>query len=322
MAFSIFVDLALPADALSALGQGTLGHRLTLPSKPTSVLAQAAADPRLSEADIAFGQPDPELISRSPKLKWVHIASSGITRYDTREFWSMARARGLLVSNSASVYQEPCALHALSFMLAQARQLPAALATQTPGGSATWDKLRAASVPLSQQTLLIVGYGSIGARLVELVQPLKLRVLAYRRRPRAGETVPLVSPADLSRALGEADHIMNILPHSPETVGFFGHERLLQCKRGAVFYNIGRGATVDQAALLEALRAGRLKAAWLDVTDPEPLPPGHPLLTEPHCFITPHVAGGYAGEASALVRHFLNNLKLFERQEPLVDRVM
>ena len=96
----------------------------------------------------------------------------------------------------------------------------------------------------------------------------------------------------------------------------------LALKSGAVFYNIGRGTTVDQAALLDALRSGRLAASWLDVTDPEPLPDNHPLWAEPQCFITPHVAGGHAEEAKTLVRHFLKNLDRFVHGLPLLDRVM
>jgi phosphoglycerate dehydrogenase-like enzyme len=93
-------------------------------------------------------------------------------------------------------------------------------------------------------------------------------------------------------------------------------------KPGAIFYNIGRGTTVNQASLLDALRSGHLKAAWLDVTEPEPLPDNHPLWAEPNCFITPHIAGGQTGEARTLVRHFLQNLQRFVRGEPLLDRVM
>jgi phosphoglycerate dehydrogenase-like enzyme len=91
---------------------------------------------------------------------------------------------------------------------------------------------------------------------------------------------------------------------------------------GAVFYNIGRGTTVAQDALLDALRSGRLGAAWLDVTEPEPLPDEHPLWAEPNCFITPHVAGGHVGEAKTLVRHFLKNFDRFICRKPLLDRVM
>jgi phosphoglycerate dehydrogenase-like enzyme len=93
-------------------------------------------------------------------------------------------------------------------------------------------------------------------------------------------------------------------------------------KPGAIFYNIGRGATVDQAALSDALHSGRLSAAWLDVTDPEPLPEDHPLLATPNCFITPHTAGGHVDEGRSIVKHFLENLGRFTRGEPLIDRVM
>jgi phosphoglycerate dehydrogenase-like enzyme len=79
---------------------------------------------------------------------------------------------------------------------------------------------------------------------------------------------------------------------------------------------------VNQDALLQALRSGHLRAAWLDVTEPEPLPDNHPLRVEPNCFITPHVAGGHVDEAKTLVRHFLKNLECFVRGEPLLDRVM
>ena len=93
-------------------------------------------------------------------------------------------------------------------------------------------------------------------------------------------------------------------------------------KPGARFYNVGRGATVDQEALVEALVAGRLGAAHLDVTAPEPLPPGHALWGAPNCYITPHMAGGRRGETIELVRHFLANLAAFETGAALVDRVM
>ena len=93
-------------------------------------------------------------------------------------------------------------------------------------------------------------------------------------------------------------------------------------KRGAVFYNIGRGTTVDQDALGEALRSGQLRAAYLDVTDPEPLPPEHPLWTTPNCVITPHTAGGHADEWVRLVKHFLVNLRRHEAGQPLLDRVI
>jgi phosphoglycerate dehydrogenase-like enzyme len=167
-----------------------------------------------------------------------------------------------------------------------------------------------------------VGYGAIGKRLAELLRPFDMKVIAYRRKARGDEGVPVVTGSQLFRALAEADHFVNILPDSTETRHFFDAARFLAVKPGAIFYNIGRGATVNQGALLDALRSGQLKAVWLDVTEPEPLPDEHPLWAEPNCFITPHVAGGHIDEAKTLVRHFLKNFDRFIHGKPLLDRVM
>ena len=126
----------------------------------------------------------------------------------------------------------------------------------------------------------------------------------------------------LPRLLPLADHLINILPDNPSTERFVTAGRLAMLKPGAIYYNIGRGTTVDQAALLEALQSRCLAAAYLDVTDPEPLPPDHPPWTTPNCFITPHTAGGQAREQYRLVEHFLANVKRFQRGEPLLDRVI
>ena len=149
-----------------------------------------------------------------------------------------------------------------------------------------------------------------------------MKVMAYRRKPRGDEGVPVITEDQLAGALAEADHIVDILPDSAATRHFFDAARFAMIKPGAIFYNIGRGTTVDQDALLEALRSGRIGAAWLDVTEPEPLPDEHPLRQEPNCFITPHVAGGHVDETKTLVRHFLKNFERFVRGEPLLDRVM
>ena len=122
--------------------------------------------------------------------------------------------------------------------------------------------------------------------------------------------------------LAKADHVINLLPGAAGTERYFDSRRIGLIKPGAIFYNIGRGSTVEPSALLSALKSGRLSAACLDVTDPEPLPPDHPLWTAPNCYITPHTASGHAGEPERLVRHFLDNLRRFIRGEPLTDRVM
>jgi phosphoglycerate dehydrogenase-like enzyme len=320
----IFVDFAMSPDVLEILRVGTKGHQLILPQKPAaSVLAQAERDPKLATADVAFGQPDTQAIAEVQQLKWIHVSSSGITRYDTPQFRALMAQRKIAVSNSASVYNEACAVHALSFILAQARKLPLALKTRAAGGTAAWHAVRSACKTLRGETVLIVGYGAIGKRLAELICPFDMRIIAYRRKARGDEGVPVITEGQLAQTLAsEVDHIVDILPQSAETHHFFDATRFASIKPGAIFYNIGRGTTVDQDALLEALRSGRVGAAWLDVTEPEPLPDDHPLWAEPNCFITPHVAGGHADEAKTLVRHFLKNLERFVQGMPLLDRVM
>jgi phosphoglycerate dehydrogenase-like enzyme len=319
----IFVDIEMPPDARELLHAGTAGHELIFSRTPaTSVLTVAERDSEFATADVAFGQPDAQAIAGAARLRWIHVSSAGITRYDPPEFRALAARREIAVTNSSSVYAAPCAVHAFSFMLVQARKLPIALKTRTVSGSRPWLALRASSATLRGETVLIAGYGAIGKRLVELLQPFGMKIIGYRRRPRGDESVPVIAEDQLAAALGEADHIVNILPASAETLRFFNRARFEAAKPGAVFYNIGRGTTVDQDALLAALRSARLGAAWLDVTEPEPLPDEHPLLTQSNCFITPHLAGGHADEFKMLARHFLENLNRFVRGEPLLDRVM
>jgi phosphoglycerate dehydrogenase-like enzyme len=319
----IFVDFATPPDVLEMLRAGTRGHELLFPAtRVPSVLVQAEADPQLAEAEIVFGQPDPGALLDGPRLKWVHISTSSITRYDTPALRAKLAERGIALTNSASVYDDACATHTLGFMIAQARQFPRSIGSRAIGGSDEWHALRNSCVPLAGQTVVIVGYGAIGERLTEMLQPFAMKISGYRRQPRGHEAVPMLTAEQLPQALATADHVINILPDSLTTRRFFDRARFAAIKPGATFYNIGRGATVDQQALLEALRSGRVAAAWLDVTEPEPLPGHHPLLVTPNCFITPHVAGGHADETKTLVRHFITNFDRFIRGEPLLDRVV
>lgn len=319
----VFVDFVVTPEVWELLREGTKGHELVFPKTPiTSVLAKAERDPQFATADIAFGQPEPQAIAEADRLKWIHISTSGITRYDNPQFRALMAERKIPLSNSASVYNEACAVHALSFMTAQARRLPQALKSHAASGTKEWHQLRGSCNTLRGETVLILGYGAIGKRLAELLHPFAAKVVAYRRKPRGDEGVPVITETQLPAALGEADHVVNIFPDSPETRGFFDTARFAMMKSGAVFYNIGRGTTVVQDALRESLRSGRIGAAWLDVTEPEPLPEEHPLRKEPNCSITPHIAGGHAGEAKTLVRHFVKNFERFVKGEPLLDRVM
>ncbi len=319
----IFSDAPLSASALEILKEGTAPHELVFPGRTAeSVLVRTEPDPALGTADIAFGQPDVAGVLKSERLRWIHLTSAGYTRYDTPEFRAFAKSRGLLVTNSSAVYAEACAEHVFAFMLAQARRLPQGLQIRCASGSPQWIQLRESSALLQKQRAVILGFGAIAARLVELLAPFEMEVIAMRRKPRGDERIPIVTPEHLRQAFATADHVISILPDNADSIHFISTERLGWMKPGAIFYNIGRGTTVDQQALFESLRSGHLGAAWLDVTDPEPLPDDHPLWTAPNCYITPHTAGGHRNESETLVRHFLENLNRFLGDLPLRDRIM
>jgi phosphoglycerate dehydrogenase-like enzyme len=321
---TIWTNASLGDAAMKMLRDGIGGHRLVESGVlEKSIFAAGAPDPGLDEADVAFGQPAPQQIISAAKLRWVQLTTAGYDRYDTAEVRAAVTARGARVSNSSSAYCEPVAQHALAMILAQARQLPAALANQM--GERAWRNwpIRAASHLIEGQTVLMLGYGTIAKRLIELLRPFGLRIVASRRRPRGDETGARIIRTDQVEAvLGSADHVVSLLPAGPETAGYMNAARFALMKPSAVFYNLGRGTTVDQKALEAALRRGEIAAAWLDVTNPEPLPPTDPLWTAPNCFITPHTAGGHDREFVKLVELFLRNLRHFEAGEELADRVM
>ncbi len=207
-------------------------------------------------------------------------------------------------------------------ILGLARGLPAALDVQRGDKSWPMQTLRPRLTLLSRQTVLILGFGAIARRLVELLRPLEMNLIAVRREIRGDESVPVVKASAVDGLLPRADHIVNILPANEESNNFLNAERLARVKRGAIVYNIGRGPTLDQNALMRELRSGHIAAAYLDVTEPEPLPPQHPLWETPNCFITPHVGGGHNKEKEHQVKHFLENLRRFEQGETLYDRLL
>jgi len=325
MSKTIWTNHGFRPEALDLFKQGLAagGHRLIhSPKSSASVLAAGASDPSMNDADVVFGQPDVGDAVRLAKVRWVALTTAGYTRYDTPEFRTAMSSRGTLVTSSSQVFADPCAQQMLAAMLALARNLPAQLRNQD--GPREWRYLedRFTATVLTGQSVLLLGFGAIGRRLADLLAPFDCPVTAYRRTPRGDEGIKIVTDAGLSAALASADHVVNLLPDSPATKLLMNAARFAAMKRGARFYNVGRGTTVDQDALIAALKSGQVGAAYLDVMEPEPLPPGHPLWAAPNCFITCHIGGGTGDQDEKLVRHFLENLRRLEKGEALVDRII
>ncbi|HEX2491179.1 MAG TPA: NAD(P)-dependent oxidoreductase, partial [Blastocatellia bacterium] len=175
---------------------------------------------------------------------------------------------------------------------------------------------------LNSQTALLFGFGAIAIRLCELLTPFRMNLIGVRRTVKGDEHIRIITEEQVAEFLPQADHVINLLPDNQSTTRYFGEGRFRQMKPGALFYNIGRGSTVDQEGLLAALESGHLAGAYLDVTTPEPLPPDHQLWSAPNCYITPHTAGGQNLEQHDLVEHFLENLRRFVSGIELLDRIV
>lgn len=310
------------AFTLFERGLHAAGHRLIVSQKASaSVLAAGHADPSLEEADVVFGQPDVAHALRCDRIQFIELSSAGYTRYDRADFREAMTTRRIPVTNASQVFADPCAQHVLAQMLALVRNLPPQLRNQD--GPRAWRYLedRFTNGVLTNQRVLLLGFGSIGRRLAELLRPFGCQVAAYRRQVRGDEEVEIIGEASLPSALAAADHVVNLLPETDQTRGWATTRRFAQMKPGARFYNIGRGTTVDQADLIQALESGQLGGAYLDVMEPEPLPPDHPLWTARNCFITCHIGGGTRDQDDKLARHFLGNLEAFLHRKPLVDRI-
>ena len=312
------------SDAVTRqLAEGTRAHSLVYSKvTSTSVLAAGQADPALAAADVAFGQPDPAQCLVLPRLRWVEVTTAGYTRYDTPEFQEGFRARGSIFSNVSQVFADPCAQHVLGMMLAFGRQLLPSYRDQLQDRSWHYERRRYDSRLLTGQTVLMLGFGAIGRRLADLLAPFGMTLIAVRRQTRSERGVRIIPEESVTSALASADHVVNILPENASTRNYVNARRLASVKPGARFYNVGRGTTVDQRALLEALQSGRIGAAYLDVFAVEPLPTDDPLWSAPNCYITPHTAGGHHDQDERIVAHFLANLTAFTRSEPMVDRVV
>ncbi|MGK5638567.1 2-hydroxyacid dehydrogenase [Streptomyces sp. URMC 126] len=219
---------------------------------------------------------------------------------------------GAVLCNARGLHDASTAELALTLTLASLRDIPGFVRAQDAG---EWRQgFRPA---LADKSVLIVGYGSIGRAIEDRLAPFECaRVARVARSPRPTERGPVHPVTDLPDLLPDADVVIVATPLTDETRGLFDAARLARMKDGALLVNVARGAVVDTGALLAELESGRLRAA-LDVTDPEPLPPGHPLWSAPHTLITPHVGGpssAFRPRAEALLR---GQLAGFVLDEPL-----
>lgn len=262
------------------------------------------ADPALSEdVEIAAAWPITEA-SLWPAVTWLQAWSAGVSP----QACANARERGITVTNTSGIHAEPMAEQALAMMLIFARKMQHILCAES------WDSQIGSHKPgvLSGSTLGIVGLGAIGRRLAELARVIGMRLVAVKRSPVPEAGFDWVGGQErLHDLASEADYVFNVLPLTAETTGIISTAFFASMKPSAVYLNFGRGGTTDTNALVAALRAGTIAGAGLDVTDPEPLPDGHPLWTMDNVIITPHYSGQFKGYNAAAMEVFLDNLRRY-----------
>ena len=247
--------------------------------------------------------PHADLIARMPALKVVQTLTAGVD--DIRS----AVPAGVTLCNGRGIHNASTAELAVTLTLASLRGIPDFVRTQDTG---TW---RPKVLPsLADRSVLIVGYGEIGAAIEARLAGFECEVVRVARTPRLG----VHGLAELPALLPEADVVILIVPITDETRGMVDAGFLARMRDGALLVNVARGAVVDTGALVEALATGRISAA-LDVTDPEPLPEGHPLWAAPNLLLTPHVGGASSAMWPRAYRVVRQQLERFATGQPLAN---
>ncbi|MEV0258977.1 2-hydroxyacid dehydrogenase [Streptomyces sp. NPDC050732] len=226
-------------------------------------------------------------------------------------------ASGVRLCNARGVHEASTAELALALTLASLRGIPRFVEEQRQ------EEWRSGFYPaLADRSVLIVGYGSIGSAIEDRLAPFECaRVARVARSARATERGPVHPLADLPSLLPDADVVILSTPLSETTRGLVGADFLARMKDGALLVNVARGPVVDTKALLAELESGRLTAA-LDVTDPEPLPAGHPLWHAPGALISPHVGGSTSAFGPRARRLLAAQLTKFVAGQPLDNVVL
>ncbi|GAA4590711.1 2-hydroxyacid dehydrogenase [Streptomyces violaceoruber] len=224
---------------------------------------------------------------------------------------------GVRLCNARGVHEASTAELTLALILASLRGIPDFVRAQDRG---EW--LGGFRPALADRTVLIVGYGSIGAAIEDRVAPFEVApVVRVARSARTTERGPVHPLTELPRLLPQADVVILSTPLTEATRGLAGAEFLARMKDGALLVNVARGPVVDTKALLAELESGRLTAA-LDVTDPEPLPPGHPLWHAPGIVVSPHAGGPTSAFLPRAERLLVDQLTRFVNREPLRNVIL
>jgi len=249
------------------------------------------------------GRIDAELLDKAKKLKVIGTYSVGFEHIDLPE----CKKRGIKVGYTPNILTEAVAETGMTLLLTTARKIPSALemARDWPAGWKEGNIFCSCGMQIEGSTIGILGYGRIGGSLVEKLVPFHPKRILYN------DIVKRDGPADYAtfeELLHESDVIIITVVLTDDSRGKFNKETLLKMKKDAILINISRGPIVKTMDLYEVMKSGHLQAAALDVVDPEPLPPDHPLYTLKNCYILPHIGSSTFRTREAMLRLTEDNI--------------
>lgn len=281
---------------------------------------KAEVEKALDSIEVAFGDIPFELIPKMPGLKWLQLWSAGA---DLLQAMPELKTLPFLMTTTSGIHGQQIAEHVFALILTQARKMERSFRNQS---GHVWSRPRMSEMStLRGKAMLILGYGVIGEKVAQAALAFGMKVTGLRRRAGGvsadGLGVTVMPAARLYEALGQADYVVNILPHTADTEYSFGEKELAALKPQAVYVSVGRGKTTRETALVEALKTGRLAAALLDVTEAEPLPEDSPLWDLENVLLTPHYAGFHEDYNALAMEVALENLGRYLRGEPLRNLV-
>ncbi len=278
---------------------------------------------RLNDIEIVFRSFPMDLIAQAPNLRWLQQWGAGVDSLMGRP--EIVALEQLTITTGSGIHAVPITEHIFGLLLAFGRGIHHAVRNQARNHwqSPTWDQL----FELPGKTMLLIGVGAIGERTAQIAHALGMRVLGVRRDPTvaAAGVEAMYPPDQLLDLLPQADFVVSTVPLTSATHQLIGERELRAMKSTAYLVNIGRGATVDEAALIRALQDGWIAGAGLDVCAVEPLPADSPLWAMENVIITAHYAGATPIYDARAMPIFLDNLKRYMTGQPLhnvVDKAL
>jgi phosphoglycerate dehydrogenase-like enzyme len=261
-----------------------------------------------------------DLAELAPRVRWVQATSAGIGELVRTKGYDRSMPQTIFTTASG-VHAQPLAEFCIMVLLTFHKKF---LQTIRDQSHKRWRRF--AGTDLRGQTLVIVGVGRVGKEIARVAKAFGMRVVGVKRTTSGASAADLhldelYSTAELQRALAQAQNLVLIAPHTRETERMIGAKELALVPSGAVFINIGRGALVDEPALIDALRGGRLLGAGLDVFQEEPLPPESPLWHMDNVIVSPHSASTSDRENERITDLFCENLRRFLAGQPLMNQL-